>query len=204
MSQKLLGDARLYALIAHVDSEFAAETHAAGCGCGGKLHRANYPRQSRGGPKDLGEEWGLRFSFCCANDGCRKRATPPSVRFLGRRVYLGAVVVLLSAMTLGVTAKRAAELGKLVGVDVRTLERWRRWWRETFPVSRVWKAAKARFAPAVETKRLPASLLDRFNATDEYGGLVAVLELLAPLTTTSNSRSEMINPYPQRRRLGMS
>ena len=188
MSQKLLCDTRLYALLAHIDSDLAGDAHATGCECGGKLHRANYPRQPRGGPKNLGEECGLRFSFCCANDGCRKRATPPSVRFLGRRVYLGAVVVLLSAMTLGVTAKRAAELGKLVGVDVRTLERWRRWWRETFPLSQVWREAKARFVPAVETTRLPASLLDRFAATTERGGLVAVLELLAPLTTASNSR----------------
>ena len=73
-------------------------------------------------------------------------------------MYLGAVIVLLSAMTLGVTGKRAAELGKLVGVDVRTLERWRRWWREMFPLSQVWREAKARFVPAVETTRLPASM----------------------------------------------
>jgi hypothetical protein len=38
-----------------------------------------------------------RFSFCCDRDGCRNRATPPSVRFLGRKVYLGAVVMLISA-----------------------------------------------------------------------------------------------------------
>jgi len=188
LSQKLLCDTRLYALLAHIDFEWATDALALGCECGGKLHRANYPRQPRGGPQSLGKEWRLRFSFCCASEGCRKRTTPPSVRFLGRRLYLGAVVVLLSAMTLGVTAKRAAELGRLVGVDVRTLERWRRWWRETFPLSPVWREAKARFAPAVETARLPASLLDRFAATTERGGLVAVLELLAPLTTASNSR----------------
>jgi len=31
-----------------------------------------------------------RFSFCCARDGCRTRKTPPSFRFLGRKVYLAA------------------------------------------------------------------------------------------------------------------
>lgn len=144
---EIAGDARLYALMARVDSEFAADTRAAGCECGGKLHSAKYPRQPRGGPSDLGEEWCWRFSFCCANDGCRKRATPPSLRFLGRRVYLGAVVVLLSAITLGVTAKRAAQLRELVGVSVRTLERWRDWWQETFPLSQVWKEAKAVLYP---------------------------------------------------------
>lgn len=188
MSQKMLRDARLYALLAHIDSEFAAEARAGGCECEGKLHSANYPRKPRGGREDLGEEWCWRHSFCCANDGCRKRTTPPSVRFLGRRVYLGAVVVLLSAMTQGVTAGRAARLRSLLGVSVRTLARWRDWWQETFPVSRVWKEVRARFVPAVDLSRLPASLLDRFSDADELGGLVAVLRLLGPLSTTSNPR----------------
>jgi len=188
LSQKLLRDARLYELLAHIDSGFAADARASGCACGGKLHSAKYPRKPRGGRDDLGEEWCRRFSFCCANDGCRRRTTPQSVRFLGRRVYLGFVVVLLSAMTLGVSAKRAAELGNLVDVSVRTLTLWREWWQETFPLSQVWKRAKARFVPAVETTCLPTSLLDRFTVLDEREGLLAVLELLAPLTTTSNSR----------------
>jgi hypothetical protein len=41
------------------------------------------------------------LSLCCSRDGCRRRMTPPSVRFLGRRVYLGAVLVLVSAMQQG-------------------------------------------------------------------------------------------------------
>ncbi len=188
MSQKLLSDTRLYALLAHIDFELAADARATGCECGGKLHRANYPRQPRGGPKSLSKEWRLRFSFCCASEGCRKRSTPASVRFLGRRVYLGAVVVLLSAMTLGVTSKRASKLRELVGVSGRTLERWRIWWQKTFPASQVWKEVKARFVPAIETSQLPGSLLDRFAMQGDAGGVVAVLELLAPLTTTSYPR----------------
>ena len=31
----------------------------------------------------LAEAFGRRFSLCCGRDGCRHRATPPSVRFLG-------------------------------------------------------------------------------------------------------------------------
>jgi len=103
-------------------------------------------------------------------------------------VYLGAVVVLLSAMTLGVTSKRASKLRELVGVSGRTLERWRIWWQKTFPASQVWKEVKARFVPAIETSQLPGSLLDRFAMQGDAGGVVAVLELLAPLTTTSYPR----------------
>jgi hypothetical protein len=36
----------------------------------------------------------------------RKRRTPPSFRFLGRKVYLGVEVVLISAMRQGATAAR--------------------------------------------------------------------------------------------------
>jgi hypothetical protein len=98
-------------------------------------------------------------------------------------------VVLLAALAEVVTESRLRRLRRLVGnVSLRTIERWLLWWRETFPKSRVWKESKARFVPAVETNRLPASLLERFDVPDEYGGLVAVLELLAPLTTTSYPR----------------
>jgi hypothetical protein len=36
-------------------------------------------------------------------DGCRSRTTPPSLRFLGRKVYLATIVVLVSMMQYGVT-----------------------------------------------------------------------------------------------------
>ena len=45
--------------------------------------------------------------------------TPRSVRFLGRKVYLGAVVILISAMREGPTPRRVHELARLFGVDRR-------------------------------------------------------------------------------------
>jgi hypothetical protein len=36
--------------------------------------------------RQLGPEHNRRYSFCCAVDGCRSRATPPSLRFLGPKV----------------------------------------------------------------------------------------------------------------------
>jgi hypothetical protein len=62
--------------------------------CGGRLHRGDYPRKPRGGLIGrAGESFRRRFSLCCGREGCRRRSTPPSVRLLGRRVYLGAVVM---------------------------------------------------------------------------------------------------------------
>ena len=67
--------------------------------CGGPLHRGDYPRKPRGGlSPSAAEAFGRRFSLCCGREGCRRRATPPSVRFLGRRVYVGAVVIVASAI----------------------------------------------------------------------------------------------------------
>jgi len=52
--------------------------------CGGPLHRGDYPRKPRGGLLAIAAEaFGRRFSLCCGREGCRRRVTPPSVRFLG-------------------------------------------------------------------------------------------------------------------------
>jgi len=181
----LLSDARLYATLWTFDQDLAVQARAAGCGCGGTLHSARFPRKPRGGPPDLGPAYDRRLSFCCAVEGCRQRTTPPSVRFLGRRVYLGAVVVLTTAMRHGVSPARATRLHDLLGVSLRTLKRWRRWWREAFVRGPFWKRARGRFAPPVDVGRLPASLLERFAGADEATRVVAALAFLAPLTTAS-------------------
>ncbi len=185
MCLTLLQDSRLYEFLLTIDREFAEQARAAGCPCSGRLHRADYERKPRGGPPGLGPAYAKRLSFCCALDGCRSRKTPPSVRFLGRRVYLGAVVLLVSAMAGGISDKRAADLKKRLGVSRRTLWRWRSWWRQSFPVSNFWKRERGRFMPPLNERNLPASLLDRFSDEDERSRLIQALSLLAPLTTQS-------------------
>jgi hypothetical protein len=181
-----LADARLYEVLARIDADLAETARQAGCRvCGDVLHRAPFPRKPRGGPAGLPGEYDRRHSFCCAVDDCRKRRTPPSVRFLGRKVYLGAVVVLATALRHGPTPTRAARLRELVGVDARTLARWRQWWRETFAESRWWQAMRGHFASPVPTAALPDSLLRRF-AGDSWEPLVALLRFVAPTTTVSN------------------
>jgi hypothetical protein len=179
----LLGDARFQATKLKYDKDLAEQTRAAGCTkCGGRLDSACYPRKPRGATSELSDEYRWRFSFCCAVEGCRRRHTPPSIRFLGRRVYLGAVVVLATAMQQGVTPVRAQRLHELLGVSLRTLARWREWWRSAFTQSDFWKETKARFWPPVDASHSPLALLQRFGA-DERARLVALLRFLAPLTT---------------------
>ena len=96
MYHNLPRNASFWAFLFSIDQDLANIARQKACPCGGRLHSAKYPRKPRGSD-DLSEEYGRRLSFCCERDGCRKRATPPSVRFLGRKVYLAAVVVLVVA-----------------------------------------------------------------------------------------------------------
>lgn len=184
MSHRFLVSASFYRFLLRIDAERSEEVREAGCGCGGRLHRSNYPRKPRGGPDDLGKEHHERLSFCCDQDGCRKRATPPSVRFFGRRVYLGAVVTLVAAIMHGATAARVRKLAALVGdVSDRTLLRWRSWWQESFPTTEFWREHGARLSSALAADLLPASLIERFAGCDIKARLVATLRFLSPLTT---------------------
>ena len=178
----LLADATFHQLLLACDADLADAARAERCGlCGGALHSACYPRKPRGRPCRLGPEHDRRFSFCCAVDGCRSRATPPSLRFLGRKVYLAAIVVLVAIMRHGVTTSRMERLSQAVGVDRRTVERWREWWRKGFTATPFWQVARATFVPPIDHKRLPASLLERFTG-DAADRLVALLRFIGPVT----------------------
>jgi len=101
-----------FELLVEVDEAVTHRVAAEGCPvCDGPLHRSDYDRKPRGALlAPAGEAFARRFSLCCGREGCRKRAMPPSVRFLGRRVYLGAVVILASIVALALRA--AAKVGR--------------------------------------------------------------------------------------------
>ena len=168
-----------------VDRAIVAQAAEEPCrNCGGRLHRGDYPRKPRGGLFAVAvASWERRFSLCCGRDGCRHRATPPSVRFLGRRVYAGAVVILASAVALAVIS--ASAVVRATGVPARTARRWRQWWSGPFVASAPFVDLSARLVPAPDRRALPASLLTRL-ASDRATGVAKLLAWLAPLTTASN------------------
>lgn len=180
---KILKDTRFYELLLKFDEDIAAGVHAERCACGGRLDAGHYARKPRGGPSDLSKKHACRFSFCCAVEGCRARTMPASVRFLGPKVFLGAVVVLATAMQQGPTRQRASQLGRLFGVSRQTLRRWRHWWAATFRGSRFWQSLRNRFMPTVDERALPLALLDRLTCGDDPG-VFALLRLLLPISTT--------------------
>jgi hypothetical protein len=186
MHHRLLGDASFWTFLFAVDQDLARNTRQAGCSCGGHLHSANYRRKPRGGPEGLPPECALRLSFCCDREGCRKRATPPSVRFLGRKVYLHAVVILVAAMLQGPSPRRVRELSELCGADRRTIARWQAFWRELFPQTSFWKVARGFLVPRFDGAVLPLALLQAFlrNAADCWQDWKRLLLFLSPITTT--------------------
>ncbi len=188
MCHAFLSDTKFYDLLYTIDQEYATEVCAKGCPhCGGILHSARYPRNPAGIRSVLNEAYASRLSFCCASEGCRRRTTPPSVRFLGRRLYLGVIVVLMAVLHHGLTPMRIRRLSEQLGLWVswRTLKRWVKWWQGQFVDSSFWKAAKGSFVSPVEVSTLPASLLERFSGHGIQDKLVKLLQFIAPLTTSS-------------------
>jgi hypothetical protein len=181
LCHRFLSNPTFLLLLLTIDRDLAEKVRFQGCPCGGRLHTANYPRKPRGGPSCPEPGFSLRLSFCCDVDGCRCRSTPPSVRFLGRRVYLGVMVVLMTAMRQGPSPRGYAVLQERFGVDRRTLERWQAWWKEAFPESRFWKAARARFAGLPAPKEFPRVLVLVFKAesAERMGSLLRFLSPIA-------------------------
>ncbi len=180
-----------FAKLSDFDRQIAEAVAAAGCRhCGGRLHQGNYKRKPRGGNiAEAGEAFRLRHSLCCGREGCRRRALPPSLRFLSRRVYLETVVLLASALAQAVETLRLAS--DVTGVPARTLRRWHSWWTGTYPCSTLWTELRARFVPPPPAESgLPRSLLERAQATLDAGAAVSNVLLLAarwlsPVTTQS-------------------
>lgn len=182
MYLSVLQDSRLYAFLMEVDRDLALQAQQSRCRfCGGTLHSACYLRKPRGLPAgiDPGPAYPVRFSFCCGAEGCRRRHTPPSVRFLGPKVYLGVMVVLLTAMRQGPTPRSARALGAIFGVDRRTLGRWRVWWQTVFVESEFWRRMKARFLPPVLPPDLPGALIERFQGKSLLIRIVRLLKFLS-------------------------
>jgi hypothetical protein len=178
-------DPAFYALCQGLDQDLADQAHTEGCPvCKGRLDQSHFPRKPRGLPSSCQQYVDERYSLCCARTGCRKRVTPASVRFLGRKVYVAAIVVLVTAMRHGVTRWRQAFLKQVLGVSAETLRRWRVFWQEAFAESDFWKGARGRLMPPVDPVRLPASLLERFEG-DQKEQVLLLLRFIQPLLTGS-------------------
>lgn len=155
--------ATLYEGLRRIDEDLAAGARDGGCPrCGGPLDSATWQRKPRGCEVDLPEDLRQRLGLCCRS--CRKRVLPPSAVFLGRKVYLGAIVLIsIASRQRQLTGSTARELRAMFGVSAQTLTRWLSFWAEDFPVSAVWKRLRGRVSAAVRDDALPDALLAQFD-----------------------------------------
>jgi hypothetical protein len=142
------------------------------------LHAAHFQRKPRGINicAECKEEFCLRFSWCCA--GCRHRTTPPSLRFLSRKVYLGVIVVVTTVLHNGVTPTRMRTLKELVGVSRQTVQRWRALWKK-LARTKLWRARRGKLCRPAKVKDLPRSWLDLAigSATDRVLYLLRFVDI---------------------------
>lgn len=158
--------------------------------CSSALHAAHFRRKLRGLPIKVTDEAALRLSLCCSREGCRRRVTPPSARFFGRRVYVGLVFLLASILTAGLSPHSLKKARDWFGVDRRTLKRWRTWWAERFVQTAFWRAYRGScFATTIDETQLPRSLVHAFKTESRFDRLRKALLFLKPLTGGIRSSS---------------
>ena len=174
----IFSNARVWAFLKQVDEAEAALWRSAGCPhCGAALHSATYPRKPHGLAPELRGD-ARRCSLCCCR--CRRRVTPPSARFFGRRFRVAPLLVMVSALVAGDGARVEAVRRKW-GIPVLTLRRWRQWWRETFAQTRAWRAKRGELAVAPGEAPL-RSLLRRIRGRGLRSRLLRSLMWLLPWT----------------------
>lgn len=181
MSHKFLFDSTFHRVLVAIDRELAENTRQKGCACGGTLHVSNYPRSPLGLLAQFRSDYDTRLSFCC-ND-CRKRTTPPSVRFLGRRWYPAPLLLLISALRVSINDYRLTQIKRHFGISVTdsTWKRWRRWWRSAFVETRFWKQARGSIPESKKIMSLPRRMLRTFNGLLNEK-MIFLLQFLSPIT----------------------
>jgi hypothetical protein len=176
----LLDDPAFFRFLCRIDAEFAEKTRQGRCPeCSGPLHVGDFPRKPRGVPAAVREEYSSRLSFTCG--WCDARSTPASVRFLGRRVYVAVMLMLVSPPA----GSAASTLEELLEVPARTVQRWRAWWQKDFWRTQFWQSVRDRFMPAPPSSALPQSLLERFQGSSCRDRLEQFLRFLSPLSSPS-------------------
>ena len=181
MYHSLLTDAIFYNSLLALDRLIAEQVQQSRCQrCHGTLHQSHYLRKPRGVPDGVHSDYPIRFSYCCGTEGCRKRFTAPSMRFLSRKVYSSVIIFLVFLLKSKTDELKVEELNLLLGtsLSVETVRRWRNFWVKEVSQSHTWK--RTAFSH-VMAQALPASLLNVFQQ-DLSTSLKKALKWILPLT----------------------
>ena len=183
MLTELVQTSNLFSLLHRIDIDLATQQQQSGCPfCGGPLHYSTYQRQPRGGPSDLPDKYLTRFSLCCGREDCRRRTLPPSVLFMGRRVYWGSVIlVILTLRQSNPQETSKAMLMRLFDVSRLTINRWFSYFNEVFPTNQQWRVLRGRIGFLDQQIGMPGSVLNYFIKSSKKAedGLVKCLRFLS-------------------------
>lgn len=183
MLPELLQRTNLFSLLYRIDCDLAAQAQKQNCVCcHTRVYVANYQRKPRGGPDNIPDEFMVRHSFCCSREGCRKRHLPPSCRFLGRKVYWGAAIIVVMALRQNRPESASVnKLQKMFDISRKTICRWIRYFQEVFPSSPRWKRIRGRITSQVNNNQLPGGLFWYFveHSESREAGLVGCLYFLS-------------------------
>ena len=183
MSHNYLLNTSFHQSLLAFDFDTARQVQAKNCNhCGGLLHQAHYPRLGFGVPSELASLYQSRYSFCCAQ--CRKRTTPPSLRFFGRRRYIAPLFLLLCSVRFSPCEKRCERWAKRRGIQLSlsTWKRWVSWWQRDFPQTPFWSIAKACFLPPLNVNPSLRALLKSLAGKVLPQQLTQLLQFLSPLS----------------------
>ena len=182
MLSELLQNTNLFRLLHRIDIDLAAGQQKAGCPfCGSTLHYSNYQRQPRGGPP-LDDELYIRFSLCCSNEKCRRRTLPKSTIFMGRRVYFGAAILIITTLNQNIPQEYSKNLlSQLYEVNRQTINNWLAYFREIFPKTGIWKTARGLLGSEVGNHDLPESLMKHYcaHSPSSESAIIKCLRLLS-------------------------
>lgn len=181
MYHPLLTDARFHNILFDLDRLIAEQVRQEHCRfCQGNLHQSHFPRKPKGVPEGTHSDYSIRFSYCCGTEGCRKRSTPPSMRFLSRKVYSSVVIILIFLLKPETDESRIEMINRLLGttLSVETLRRWRHFWTKDLPQTHTWRRLPVH---QILSQELPMSLLDLFQKACEQSFIMG-LKLILPLT----------------------
>ena len=181
MLSELLKKKNLFHRLYAIDKNIAEQYRKRPCPhCGGPLHFANYPRKPRGEPDGISEEFFIRFSFCCGREGCRRRLIPPSCRFLDRKVYWHAAILVIISEYQNKDLN-IFKLGKLFNVSRNTIARWICFYHDIFPYSPEWQKIRGQVDARIKNTELPSNLVNHFIDLKSCAknGLISCLRFLS-------------------------
>ncbi len=183
MLAELLQDVSLFRILHQIDQDLALACRQAGCPfCHSPLHNAPYTRKPRAGPDRIPEEFCVRLSLCCSKEECRRRVLPPSCLFLGRKVYWGAVILIVTTLRQQKPQNNSINmLARKFDISRNTVVRWIRYFREMFPKSQQWQRLRGLVSAQISNHDLPRGLVEYFlrTRTSSSGGLANCLHFLA-------------------------